>query len=222
MIMNIKKITVTLAALVVAGGMSAFGQGFVNFSTAIHYVYDDFTTAGTGVVNTTGGIDATFLWASTSTSDPLGTGLATTGVTSAGSAWSTISSMLTSGWTVASDVTGTAKEADDAPIGTTAQLNYGTFELGNTTGGNSYSFVVVACNNQGGTLGTLAQAEGAGTAVGYSSAFTYATGAASTSPISTFNNSGLTKFGVSPVPEPASLALAGLGGLSMLFLRRRK
>jgi hypothetical protein len=32
---------------------------------------------------------------------------------------------------------------------------------------------------------------------------------------------GLTLFAV-PVPEPATLALAGLGGLSMLFLRRRK
>jgi hypothetical protein len=32
----------------------------------------------------------------------------------------------------------------------------------------------------------------------------------------------LALYGVAAVPEPASLALAGLGGLSMLFLRRRK
>jgi hypothetical protein len=35
-------------------------------------------------------------------------------------------------------------------------------------------------------------------------------------------NGGLVLFSTTPVPEPATLALAGLGGLSMLFLRRRK
>jgi PEP-CTERM motif-containing protein len=33
---------------------------------------------------------------------------------------------------------------------------------------------------------------------------------------------GFTLYAVSPTPEPTTLALAGLGGLSMLFLRRRK
>jgi hypothetical protein len=39
-----------------------------------------------------------------------------------------------------------------------------------------------------------------------------------------FPNSSLTLYSVAPagVPEPATIALAGLGGLSMLFLRRRK
>jgi len=33
---------------------------------------------------------------------------------------------------------------------------------------------------------------------------------------------GFSLYAVQPTPEPATLALAGLGGLSMLFLRRRK
>ncbi len=37
----------------------------------------------------------------------------------------------------------------------------------------------------------------------------------------TWSNGTFTMFSV-PVPEPTTLALAGLGGLSMLFLRRRK
>ena len=37
----------------------------------------------------------------------------------------------------------------------------------------------------------------------------------------TWVNGSLTMFAV-PVPEPTTLALAGLGGISMLFLRRRK
>jgi hypothetical protein len=223
MIMN-KKFTATLAALVVAGGMSAFGQGFVNFSTAIHYVYDDFSTPGTGVTSTSGNIDATFLWAASGSTDPLGTGLATTGVSSAGNAWSTIGSMLTSGWTVAVNA-GTSAEADDNPIGTAGQLNYLTanpFALSGSAAGGIYSVVVIAWNNAGGTLNTLEQAEAAGTAVGYSSVFTDPTGASSTSPVNAFSNDGMAKFGVSSVPEPTSIALAGLGGLSMLFLRRRK
>jgi len=41
------------------------------------------------------------------------------------------------------------------------------------------------------------------------------------SPTGMFGNNSLTLYSV-PVPEPTTIALAGLGGLSMLFLRRRK
>jgi len=41
------------------------------------------------------------------------------------------------------------------------------------------------------------------------------------SPTAIWGNNSLVLYTV-PVPEPATLALAGLGGLSMLFLRRRK
>jgi hypothetical protein len=41
-------------------------------------------------------------------------------------------------------------------------------------------------------------------------------------PTAMFGNGSLVLYTVSPVPEPTTLALAGLGGLSMLFLRRRK
>jgi hypothetical protein len=46
-------------------------------------------------------------------------------------------------------------------------------------------------------------------------------GSPGTTPTAIFGNSTLVLYTV-PVPEPATLALAGLGGLSMLFLRRRK
>src|SRR5262249_40819493 len=38
----------------------------------------------------------------------------------------------------------------------------------------------------------------------------------------TGNGAYFNSISISPVPEPATLALAGLGGVSMLFLRRRK
>lgn len=48
-----------------------------------------------------------------------------------------------------------------------------------------------------------------------------ASGGVGNSPTSIFGNGSLVLYTV-PVPEPTTLALAGLGGLSMLFLRRRK
>jgi len=41
-------------------------------------------------------------------------------------------------------------------------------------------------------------------------------------PTSVFASGGISQFTLYAVPEPATLALAGLGGISMLFLRRRK
>jgi hypothetical protein len=46
-------------------------------------------------------------------------------------------------------------------------------------------------------------------------------GAPGNTPTAIFGNSTLVLYAV-PTPEPTTLALAGLGGLSMLFLRRRK
>jgi len=224
MIMNMK-LTATFAALVAATGMSAFGQGYVIFDTTKGNVYDDFTTPGTSVASS-GTVTATFLWAATGTADPLGAGLAT-GATSAAGGWASIESMLSSGWTIANNA-GTSAEADvttgvaNTTKGNLAYNGGSNFALTGSVGGTSYEFVVIGWAATAG--GSLGAAEGNG-AVGWSSAFTYATGAGSLATPDTFSVAGETPFGVAPVgatPEPTSLALAGLGGLSMLFLRRRK
>jgi len=228
MIMNMK-LTAALAALVAAGGMSAFGQGYVLFNTSKNDVYDNFTTQGTSVV-APGDVTATFLWAGTGTSNYLGAGLATAATSSAGG-WASIATMLSSGWTIGANYNGgaAATEADvtDNAGGTqkgALPYNAGTsFQLNASTAGASYEFVVIAWDNLGGAA-TLGAAETAAAALGWSSAFTYATGATSSSGINNFSQSGEAAFGVAPgsTPEPTSLALAGLGGLSMLLLRRRK
>jgi hypothetical protein len=223
MIMN-KKIAATMAAVLLAGGISAFGQGYVIFLTAKNNVYDNFSTSGVGAV-APGDVTATFLWAATSATDPLGTGLATTGVTSAGQAWASIQSMLSSGWSVANNFV-TSNEVDQADNAAGVQkgaINYNggsSFQLANAVGGDTYQFVEIGWDNLTGA-GTLAQASDP-VAVGWSSSFDYTTGATSGSAVDTFAQAGNTSFGIASVPEPASLALAGLGGLSMLFLRRRK
>ena len=223
MIMN-KKITSIVAGLVMAAGMTAFGQGYFNFSTGGGFVYDDFTTPGTDV-KAPGTVTVTFLWAATGTADPLGAGIATTGTTSANGGSNTISGMLTSGWSVA-QVTGTGVEADNtvhASGPSTGGIGYGTFQVNNSAAGGTYEIVVVGwAASSGANL-----AAGLSGPLGWSSAFTYASSASSLQPAGQFSAapSDMAAFGVAPagpVPEPTSLALAGLGGLSMLFLRRRK
>jgi len=213
----------TLAAVTCAAGMTAFGQGYIEFSTSGGFVYDDFTTPGTDV-KAPGNVTTTFLWAANNTTSPLGAGVATTGTASGSGADATITSMLTSGWTVANNFS-TGVEADNvvhASGPTQGGIGYGTFQVtGTSSAGINYEIVVVGwASTEGSTLSAALQAGGP---IGWSTAFSYASGASSTSPLSQFSAAGVgTPFGVAPVPEPASLALAGLGGLSMLFLRRRK
>jgi len=221
-----KKLMVTLAAVLATAGMTAFGQGYIEFSTSGGFVYDDFTTPGTDV-KAPGNVTVTFLWAANGATSALGAGLATTGqVTESGGAAS-IETMLSSGWTVANN-TGTGVEADNtvhASGPTQGGIGYGTFQVtGTSSAGINYEVVVVGWASTEGA--TLSAALASGGALGWSSAFSYASGSSSTSPLSQFSAAGNgTPFGVAGVastPEPTSLALAGLGGLSMLFLRRRK
>ena len=221
MIMNMK-LTATLAALVAAGAMSTFGQGYVLFVTAKSGVYDNFSGAS---VVAPGDVTGTFLWnASTTAADPLGAGVATTATTLSGS-WGTVSNMMASGWNVASNGGTEADVADNASGSFKGQQAYNggvSCGLQNSAAGSSIEVVVIGWDNLTGA-GTLGAAAQAGDALGWSGAFVYATGGSAGATVSTFGQSGFAPFGVvGATPEPTSLAIAGLGGLSMLFLRRRK
>jgi len=215
-------------ALLASIGMNAFAQdGYVLFNTGSRTVYDEFTTPGTGVLSP-GNVEVTFLWALTGTPDPLGSGVPTSGVTYTANNWNTISSMISSGWDVAEDAGNGNVEADVAAIASGvlkghAIYNSGnSFQLANTTGGDTYQLVVIGWDNLTGA-NTLEQGMTGVVPVGWSSSFDYWTGAQVIDPTLTFNQSGMVPFGVAadPVPEPATLALAGLGGLATFFLRRR-
>jgi len=162
--------------------------------------------------------------------------VATNGVTSVGSAnpFSTITTMLGAGWNWATNVsTGTAGVGTIAVAAETAAgaITYTgglsgspQFQIGGTTAGSTYELIAVAWN-------ASASSFSAATDVGWSNPINYVTGATSSdvngltqlqSELSGGNPAGENQFGVAAVPEPTTLALAGLGGLSMLFLRRRK
>jgi hypothetical protein len=220
-----KRIASLTCVLFATLAMNAFGQdGYVNFAAGGHTVYDEFNTPGTGVVAPSD-VTVTFLWALVGTPDPLGSGVPTNGVVNVGSAWSTVSTMLSSGWTVAQDAGNGNAEPDYAVIASgpaKGSFGYGSFQLANTTGGDTYQLVVIGWDNLTGA-NTLEQGMTGVVPVGWSSSFDYWTGAQVIDPTLTFNQSGMVPFGVAadPVPEPATLALAGLGGLATFFLRRR-
>jgi len=215
-------------------------------------IWDESTTPGVGtVVPTSGEYDVTFLWAATTVSDPLaniGTQLAaqggtptgqvaTNGVSSTGAALSTIQTMLGAGWSIANNTaSGNGTAATGLAITTTGttgkitpyNLNGTTgqpFQIsGVTIGSGQFIQIVVIAWNAAATLGNGASTFASVADFGYTSSFQIAVGTTSTDPLinASFNSLGYNSFGVAPVPEPTTLALAGLGGLSMLFLRRRK
>jgi hypothetical protein len=164
--------------------------------------------------------------------------VATNGVSSVGSAnpLSTIASMLSAGWQLGANLASGNGTATTGTVVTPAgsigtkfggipAYNQGNaFEISSTTTGTPASdggnieMIVIAWNASAGSSYTSA------TALGWSNPFTEEFG---TSPgdldVGPLESSdAMNQFGVAPVPEPTTLALAGLGGLSMLFLRRRK
>ena len=206
-------------------GMNAFAQGYVVFATTKNNVYDEFTDPGVGVP-APGDVNVTFLWASVGTPDPLGTGIPTAEYDPY-TGYSAIPSMLSSGWTIAENAGNGNAEADVAVASGAAQGGIGynggvAFKLAGTTGGDTYEFVVIGWDNQFGDP-TLEEGMDDGAALGWSGSFDYMTGATSGSVVDVFSNSGESPFGVDPipVPEPTTIALAGLGGLSLLRVRRK-
>jgi len=96
--------------------------------------------------------------------------------------------------------------------------------LGTSSAGGTINVVIVAWLASGGSTPWAAAAANA--AVGWSKPFAYVYQSSSTAPTAwgtqVGGSGGTYPFGISPVPEPASFALAGLGAAAMLIFRRRK
>jgi hypothetical protein len=197
-------------------------------------------TPGVGVVDNN--MDFTILFAPVGTTDPLSSvgiqfGLAggaansqvaTNGVTSVGAPRNTLAAMLSGGgWQAVTNESG-ASLAVGTLVGSgktagTFSYNGGAafqFNGGSATADVAYEMIVLAWDSTDTSFSSAAD-------LGWSNPFTYTTGSVATDGNATTdeNVDPLNQFGVAQVgsvPEPTTLALAGLGGLSMLFLRRRK
>jgi hypothetical protein len=238
-----KKQIAILATVLAASGFTAFGQGYMTIgSSAGKLIWDDFTTPGVGVVDDN--MDFTVLFAATGTADLLssvggtanqyglgGTAasnqVATNGVASVGAVnpFAEISSMLSGGWQVVTNESALGSMAVGTLVGSgktagTFSYNGGDnfeFNGGSSTVEVTYDFIVLAWDSTSSTYVGAAD-------LGWSNPFKYVTGSTSGdgAGLIDLNGGTMNQFGVAAVPEPTTLALAGLGGLSMLFLRRRK
>ena len=225
-----KKIVLIAALITTVSGMTAFGQGWVNWTQGRYGVGNLFTTPGILQFSST---DVALYIATAA-----GSGAAAPGVELLQGGTATNSSPS---WTVNQAWTAILTDpnyqlATDVTLATSGIMGVSTGSHGggyqyahgavqniefNTvagmTSGANYNMYVVAWNS---AYANPTAAGLAGSAVGWSQMFTYATGS---SALATVLPTVVTGFGVfNPVPEPSTIALAGLGGLSLLLFRRRK
>ena len=198
-------------------GLSAFGQGYFMFSGGPGSVW-----TGTALGGPTRGpavYNVAFLWG---TGTPLVDSFTTLVPTNFPGVfdWSVWTAILSdSNFQLATDSdTGTLVVA---PVGNNGNFVYSVSPFpvtGTSSAGGVVQEYVIAWSN---LYATPAAAATAGSVVGWSAPFTYNYTSTIGTPLS-ITASGFLPFGAAPIPEPSTLALAGLGSLSLLLFRRRK
>ena len=218
----------------------AFAQGYVNLSFATHRVWDEFTVPGVGVNAAT--MDFAVYWGPTTLTDPLSSAgiqfgqaadpatqqVATNGVVGIPATYSAINGLLTGAGFTLGSFNGTAQIG---MIGVAGNSLFGQTQFTGTTGGDIYQMIVVAWDA---ASGPGALVNGTYSAIGWSNPFDYLTGSSAIDPNGqiVLSNPGLmNQFGVVgfvpelgtlAVPEPGTLALATIGGATVLLFRRKK
>jgi hypothetical protein len=117
----------------------------------------------------------------------------------------------------------TSTGANVLPAGTV--LLAGGLAVPGISAGVACNFIIAAWDNKGGTLTSYAQAFAAGADSGFSAVTTSGLlgGTDASNAVFTVPNSvGFQSFSLVSVPEPGTLALAGLGAASLLLFRRKK
>ena len=220
-----KKTLIVAAALVVTS-VASFAQGTFLFAGGTKAIWDNYsTTAGhfSGETLTVG-----FLFG---TGTPLIAGIMSSVPTNAiaqsldksfsnATAWSDI--LSDPNYTLATSSSTNIQASVSSANGGFSGNGGGSFLVTGTTGGGTYNVYAVAWNS---AYATPALAAAAHSAVGWSAVFSYVSGNPVGSPPTSpqvFSTS-LTPFGVAPgvVPEPGTIALAGMGIASLLAFRRR-
>jgi hypothetical protein len=236
-----KKLIAILATAIAASGVTAFGQDWISFSVANSSIWLNTGTTPAMPAVSAGTVDAVLLFSTTSAADLLssvgtefglrGSGVAldqvATNATSLGGAnpQGALATMLGAGggWNVANDMalggnTNAAVANDTASGKGGITYNGGApFQVAGVTLGSGATMeeVVLAYNASAGSWASA-------TALGWSNPFQNSVGTSVGDVFATSTQASANQFGIVTVPEPTTLALAGLGGLATLMLRRRK
>jgi hypothetical protein len=193
-----------LLAIGVAAGMTSYGQGAIKLDT--YNTYGPYVTYGAGSDGVLGAkVGSTYTMGLYYVIGNVAIGADPTGIA--------VPSTLSGGLVLGTGLGSTAQFATaGAPLG--AAYANDAYNVPGTvaTGGTTVTFEIVAYNGS-----TYANS----TDRGHSVAFQLVT-SDSSSPTTVKTGSAMPAFTVLPVPEPSTLALAGLGGLSLLLMRRKK
>jgi len=219
-----KRLVLTLALAATTCG--TFAQGYFVFAAGKNNVYEDFKTPLTSVKATTE-VNVGFIWGPAATVLPaLGAGGTSTasGQSIAGSPWAVLGA-LPGGWNWAVDATSAnSGKQVVANVGASSSWSYnGGSSVGitGTAAGTTYTVYAIGWDA---TYGTPAAAIAAGgSPIGWAAPIQYGATGSSGTPLTFSATAGwVTGFGVQPVPEPSTFALAGLGAAALLIFRRRK
>jgi len=218
-----------IAAAVMVVSVSSFGQGLFLFSGNTKTAWDNFTVPNVGKLGAT--IDVALLWAPSGSSAAITSIMASTptnaavvGTTySAPAAWSAILNDPNFHFAVDGGTSANVQSTTTAG-GAWTYNGSGSFSVNGTAGNTPYSVFVIGWSS---AYATPALAAAANAPLGWSSVFSYTSGQLPSGPGAFPAGTPAQQFGVlqgtvGTVPEPATLALAGLGGASLLFFRRKK
>jgi len=223
-----KKLIVISTTCAMLASVSAFGQGYLGFASAKSQVWLGGVIGG----GAASALSVSFLWGNANVASGPSTlsGIASAPTSTAGSvqvawggsnpnatAWTAI--LTDPNFTLAQNVNG-GNAVVAQPVLANGSFNYGNVPINGTTAGNTVYCYEIAWN---GGYATPALAAAGGASLGWGNVWSYSL-TASTQAAGSIG-AAANQFGVGqyvPIPEPATMALGGLGALSLLLFRRRK
>ena len=220
-----KKLALLSTLIVACASLSAYGQGYFQFTSGKSQAWNGFT-GGAAALNTD--VNTAFLWAANgavptiagiaaSTPSSLTVGSSTF---TAANAWSAI--LTDPNFTLAVNNANSQVAVQRTLANGSISYNGGfAFAVSGSSVDTMYRVYFIGWNGAYATPSLAAAAASVNGYVGWSAPFNYSATAQTATPDTMVGKTG--QFGVGGiVPEPSTIALAGLGGLAMLLIRRRK